>query len=94
MWNDGTKFLGNWVKDKRDTVSGICVEANGTLRPGAFFGVKSYDNYFVEDEEAWEQKYRMDISRRRIQALSNLKALGNGKLPEPIREDKVLDPEG
>jgi len=95
MWNDGTKFQGTWTRDKRDEAKGICFEANGTRRPGNWFsGGKLYDNYFVEDEETWEMKYRANISYRRLQALNRLKEAGNGKLPFPIREDKVLDPEG
>jgi hypothetical protein len=94
-WADGTKFIGVFHFDRRDPMKGVVVDRNGTPWQGHTMQHEmKYDNYFVEEEEGWEVKYRADISRRRLEALAHLKALGNGKLPLPIREDKVLDPEG
>lgn len=94
-WEDGTKYVGLWLRDQRVANHGQFVGPNGlpVRSPHAgLVGPRPYDQYFVEEESAWEAKYRGAINRKRMEVLQRLKA--NGKLPYPIREDKVLDPEG
>lgn len=90
-WDDGTKYIGLWVRDAR--VHGKCFAPDGRLieDPVLATALRPYDQYFMEEESAWEAKYRNHINQKRMEALARLKA--QGKLPFPIREDKVLDPE-
>ncbi len=92
VWADGSKFVGLWKDDKRLAEHAVMYEPDGTLRKSDWPHQKPYDNYFVEEESIWETRYRTDINRRRLEALLKLKQ--EGKLPYPIREDLVLDPEG
>jgi hypothetical protein len=80
------------MRDQRVANHGQFVGADGRAMRSAAADPHPYDQYFVEEESAWEAKYRSAINRKRMEALRRLKV--NGKLPYPIREDKVLDPEG
>jgi len=105
-WKDGSRYEGYWARDRRDVNNMYTVRIEGaTLKPSRCYDPdsnprcedwpfpKEYDNYFAEDEDVWEVKYRPEISRRRMFALVKLKEQF-GKVPYPIREEKVLDPEG